>query len=105
MFSGEEMKKRLMDIHTELGFAPELGEAETDETNLAMYAGGADAVLGGVYRMVGRLISDIQDEIDKDNEKAEADRKWWDEYRAKEAAKSQDETESKNDSEEVPDAE
>lgn len=99
MFSGEEMEKRLMAIQSELSCAPELGEMEPNETNLAIYAGEAYAVLCGVYRMVGRLINDIQNEIDKDNEEAEANRKWLEEWKAKEAAKAQDEPEEATDAE------
>ena len=89
MFSGEEIENRLLAIKTELGCAPELDEMEPNETNLAIYAGGANAVLYGVYRMVERLINDIRNEIDKDNEEAEANRKWLEELKAKEAAKAQ----------------
>lgn len=101
MFSGEEVIKRLETIRIELGFAPELGEVEPNEIilSLAKYAGRADTVLDVVNRMVCRLILDIQDEIAKDEKKAEEDRKWLEEWKAKEAAKAQDEPE------EVPDAE
>lgn len=107
MFSGEEMQKRLEDIRNEIEHAPDLEDVELvpELTNLAIFAGQADTVLNVAYRMVCILIHDIEKEIIKDNEEAEANRKWLEEWKAKEAAKSQDETEGKDDTEEAPDAE
>lgn len=86
MFSGEEVIKRLDDIRDEIGHAPDLAGQKLEITNLAIVAGQADAALNVAYRMVVRLINDIQDEIAKDEKKAEEDRKWLEEWKAKEAA-------------------
>lgn len=100
MFSGEEMKKRLEDIRNEIGHAQDLEDVEPEITNLAIFAGQADTVLGVAYRMVCILINDIEKEIIKDNEEAEANRKWLEEWKANEAAKAQD-----GKDQEAPDAE
>lgn len=99
MFSGEEMRDKLAMICNEIGQAPDLEEIEPDITTLAIFAGQADAALGTIYRMVCNLIVDIEAEMVKDEQAAEENRKWWEAYKAKEAAAQEGEAQ------EAPDAE
>lgn len=84
MFTSEEMKKRLEVIERELEVAPgsDILSIEPTDQELAMYAGRADAFLEVVYRMVRQLIDDIDEEIQKDEERAEADRRWFEKWKA-----------------------